>query len=78
MRRLKVIYPDTKKHIGKYYVAPKRLDVALTKRELEVLSLKQQGLTYREMAERLGISTQRVYAIKNNIIGRGKILQSVD
>lgn len=78
MRRLKVIYPDTKKHIGKYYTKPKRLDVALTKRELEVLSLKQQGLTYREMAERLGISTQRVYAIRNNIIGHNKALQSAN
>lgn len=75
MRIPRIIFPDTKKHIGKYYTKPKKLDIPLTTREIEVLKLIQSGLKYKEIASVLKISTQRVYAIKNNIIGRGKVLQ---
>lgn len=43
------------------------------KRTLDIVEMRLRGLTYQEIADKYGISRQRVYSIFNNgVIGRNK------
>lgn len=68
MIKPKVIYPDSKEHIGKYYTKPKKLNKPLNEREILVLQLRRDGLTFAKIGLRLGVSHQRATQIYNNII----------
>ena len=53
-------------------------EVELSKREIEIVELFSEGLTYKEIANRLYISTRTVESHKNNILEKLELKTIVD
>jgi DNA-binding NarL/FixJ family response regulator len=62
---------DIKPHDSKH-------EVELSKREIEIVELFSEGLTYKEIANRLFISTRTVESHKNNILEKLELKTIVD
>lgn len=58
---------------SKGIIVKKTIKTQLTQREAETLALKQQGLTYKQIAEKLGISEK---AVDNRLIKARKRIRT--
>jgi DNA-binding CsgD family transcriptional regulator len=58
---------------SKGIIVKKTIKTQLTQREAEALALKQQGLTYKQIAEKLGISEK---AVDNRLIKARKRIRA--
>jgi DNA-binding NarL/FixJ family response regulator len=56
----------------------KKEESIITKREAEIISLFAEGYSYKEIADRLNISSRTVESHKNNILSKLKLTSTAD
>jgi DNA-binding NarL/FixJ family response regulator len=77
-KAIRFLAPESPKKIGSYKSGPEQISEALSIRELEILHLVADGLTYPQIADRLFVATNTIKKHMMNIFGKLNVKNKIE